>query len=96
MEDGKMTVPYIVYEGEQTRHERTVKRLIIALIVAISAVFVSNAMWLYCWMQFDYEWEDTVTLETTDRSNANFIGGNGVIANGGTDYSIEETFEDEE
>ena len=33
MEDNK--VPYIVFEGEQARHERTVKRLVIALLVSV-------------------------------------------------------------
>ena len=37
MEENKMMIPYLVYEGEQTRHERTVKGLIIALIAAIAA-----------------------------------------------------------
>lgn len=50
MEENKMTVPYIVYEGEQARNERTVKRLITALIVAIAVIFASNLAWLYAWM----------------------------------------------
>lgn len=42
-------VDYAVFEGTQVRHERTVKRLIIALIIAIIAIFASNAIWLYAW-----------------------------------------------
>lgn len=29
------SVPYIVYEGEQVRHERTQKRLVLALCVSL-------------------------------------------------------------
>lgn len=52
------TVPYIVYEASEARHERKDKRFIIALIIAIVLIFVSNAVWLYCWMQYDYVSEE--------------------------------------
>ena len=72
-------IPYIVYEQAEVRHERTIKRLIAALIIAIVA---SNGAWLYCWMQYDYvETETSVELES-DEGNANYIGNNGVINNG--------------
>ena len=45
-------VPYIVYETEQARAERHIKRLWIALIVAITMLFVSNAGWLIYESQF--------------------------------------------
>jgi len=35
MEDYKKDVPYIVYESEAARHERTVKRLLMALLITI-------------------------------------------------------------
>ena len=51
-------VPYIVYEATQARNERTIKRLIIALIVAIALLFASNIAWLYYESQFDtYSYE---------------------------------------
>ena len=37
-------VPYIVHESAQARNERTVKRLVIALIIAIALIFASNAI----------------------------------------------------
>ena len=60
MEDttNNMTVPYIVFEGTQARNERMVKRLVITIIVAIALLFISNAAWLYAWMQYDYVSED--------------------------------------
>lgn len=40
------TVPYFAYEGEINRQERHIKRLWIALIVAIILIFASNGAWL--------------------------------------------------
>lgn len=45
-------VPYIVYETEQARAERHIKRLWIALIVAITMLFASNVGWLIYESQF--------------------------------------------
>lgn len=46
-------VPYIVYEGAIASSERHIKRLIIALIICIILLFVSNALWLLYESQFD-------------------------------------------
>ena len=88
-DDGKATVPYIVYEGEQARNERTFKRLIIALIVTILLLFATNVVWLCAWMQYDYVGEETTeTTETkdvlvnADNGVANYVGHNGDIVNG--------------
>ena len=76
-------VPYIVYEAEQARSERHIKRLIIAVIVAIVALFVTNAAWLYAWCQYDYISEETtIELDGGDGGNANYIGNDGDIYNG--------------
>mgnify|MGYP007069965465 CR=1 FL=1 len=80
MEDNNMTVPYIVYEGAMARFERHHRRLVIALIISIALVFISNAIWLYAWTQYDYTSED-VTVDSTD-GIANYIGGSGGIVNG--------------
>lgn len=77
-------VPYIVYEGEQARNERHIKRLIIALIISIALIFVSNAAWLFAWCQYDYssQSEETViSLDSTDGGNANYVGNDGDIIN---------------
>lgn len=81
MEDKIMTVPYIVYEGEQARNERNVKRLIVALVVSIVVLFVSNAMWLMAWIQYDYSGEELVTVDGREEI-ANYIGNDGSIFNG--------------
>lgn len=49
------TVSYIVFESAQARSERTIRRLIIALIMTIIFLFLSNAYWVYQWNQYDYE-----------------------------------------
>lgn len=78
------TVPYIVYEAEQSRTERRDKRYIIALIIAITLIFVSNMAWLYAWSQYDYEKSDTstITIDSGEGGNANYIGNDGDINNG--------------
>lgn len=65
-------VPYIVHESAMARNERTVKRLVVALIVAISLIFASNAAWLYAWCQYDYTSEETGF--TQDGEGLNIIG----------------------
>lgn len=76
------TIPYFVHEGSMARMERTIKRLWIALLVAILLMFSTNALWLYSWMQYDYVSEtvtnDAITVDGK-RGNANYIGGDGTI-----------------
>ena len=48
-------VSYIVYESTQARAERTIKRLIIALIMTIILLFLSNVLWLRYINAFDVE-----------------------------------------
>lgn len=87
-EDKTLTVPYIVYEGSQTRHERTVKRLILVIILLAVMVFATNALWLYVWNQYEYVDEGIdIDLQGDDGENANFIGRdlNGVLNNGESD-----------
>lgn len=77
-------IPYIAFEGQMARNERTMKRLIIALIVTVVLMALTNAMWLYAWTMYDYaddEVSQEVTLESTD-GNANYIGNDGDITNG--------------
>lgn len=80
MEDEKMSVPYLVLEDAQVRSERTIKRLVIVIILVASMLFASNAIWLYAWMQFDYEIQD-VDLDSGEGGINNFIGRdlNGVL-----------------
>lgn len=78
-------VPYIVFEGECARHERTVKRLLIALLITIALLVVSNMAWLYVFNQYDIS-SEVVTVENegnADSQNVQGVGANahGVIGN---------------
>ena len=75
-------VPYIVYESEAARHERTVKRLLAALLITILLMVGTNMAWLYVFNQYDIVSED-VTIESDSAANASYMGANasGVINN---------------
>lgn len=80
-------VPYIVHEAAMARNERNVKRMIVAIITAIALLFASNALWLWAWMRYDYE---SYEITADGDSDANYIGQDGNIYNGGY-YQGEET-----
>lgn len=95
MEKNELTIPYFVHEGDMARSERTIKKLMIALVVAIALIFASNAIWLYAWMQYDYVSTDsssTVDIDSKD-GTANYIGNDGDITNG-KDNSKEKSSEE--
>lgn len=77
-------VPYIAHESTMARYERTLKRMIIALAITVVLLFATNAAWLYVWNQYDYE-SETVTVDSNDGGNANYIGNDGDIVNGESD-----------
>ena len=82
MEDKNLSVPYIVYEGEQARHERTMKRMIIALVIAILVTLLSNVAWLLYMSGYDfYDTSDDIMIESRD-GIANYIGNDEEIDNG--------------
>ena len=90
MEDYRKDVPYIVYESEAARHERTVKRLLTALLITILLMVGTNMAWLYVWNQYDFSSEE-YTIENHEDGNANYLesGYDGVINNGIEDTSKE-------
>ena len=75
------SVPYIVHEASMARMERQIKRLWIAVIVAVALLFASNALWLWAWNSFEY-YSEEVTIDSQDGGNANYIGNDGDIVNG--------------
>lgn len=80
-------IPYIVYEGAQAKNERTVKRLIVALVISILLIFVSNLAWLYAWTQYDYTSGETTTTTsyTQDGEGTNIIGDGNEVGDGAKD-----------
>lgn len=76
-------VPYIVHESAMARNERTIKRLVIALIVTVVMLFACNAAWLCVWQLYDYTSDETVYTYQQDGEGVNIIGDrNGVDYNG--------------
>ena len=73
-------VPYLVFEGQMARNERSIKRLVIALIIAVILIFATNMAWLYAWNLYDYSTE-TVEIDSGE-GIANYIGNDGEINNG--------------
>jgi hypothetical protein len=73
MEDN-MTVPYIVHESAMARNERHIKRLVIALIVSIVMLVLSNLAWLYLWNSYEYVGDASETTYSQDGEGVNIIG----------------------
>lgn len=78
------SVSYAVYESVQIRHERTVKRFIIALIIAILVILLNNVAWIWAWCQYDYVGTETQSEITVDGTSgvAQYIGNDGDATNG--------------
>lgn len=74
-------IPYIAFESEMARHERTVKRLLVALALAIVLLCASNIAWLWFFNQFDFR-SQSVMFDTSDGGDNSYIGNNGDIING--------------
>lgn len=51
-ENLNVSVPYVVHEATVARQERQIKRMWIALIVAVAMLFASNMGWLIYESQF--------------------------------------------
>lgn len=77
------SVPYIVHESSMARMERQIKRLWIALIVAIVLLFASSAIFTYAWLQYDYSSEETIYQQ--DGEGTNIIGDSNEVDNYGAE-----------
>lgn len=83
-EKNNNSVPYVVHESAMARQERTIKRLWILCIIVFIALVGTNAGWIWYETQFQVT-ETTVTQDNADGVN-NYIGNDGDIYNGETDY----------
>ena len=83
-------VPYIVHESSMARMERQIKRLWIAVIVAVCLLFASHAAWLYAWMQYDYSSETEEYIYQQDGEGTNIIGDSNEVNNVAESYYPEE------
>lgn len=88
-----ISVPYIVHESEMARSERNIKRLWIALIIAVVFIVATNAAWLLYISQYDFCGYE---LSTDGGGNANYIGQDGDIYNGASDSEKKDAEKPEE
>lgn len=73
-------VPYIVFEGEMARHERYVRRMWIALIIAVLCIALVTGIFVWYLNQYDF------CSYEQDGEGVNIIGDrNGVGFNAGYD-----------
>lgn len=82
-EKSKLSIPYIVHEGNMARLERTIKRLWILCILLVLMLVGSNAAWI--WFESQWEVVKTTTQEVTQdvsqdadsggSNNFSFVGG---------------------
>ena len=87
-------IPFIVFESAQARSERTIKRLVIALIMTIVFLFLSNAYWVHEWNKYDWETEEIVYSQDGKGLNSINFGNQGDLNNEpNLDYTETETEE---
>lgn len=102
MEDTReKTVPHDItryaFKAVMAMTERQIKRLTIALVVAILGIVLSNLAWLYCWMQYNFSDSGIeVSAEAEKGGNASYIGARGMIINGESYGTEMDTNEDTE
>lgn len=92
--DKPENVQFIVYEAAQARAERTSRRLIYALVIAVLLIFASNGMWLYAGMQYDYTSEATTTEYVQDGQGVNVIGDSNNVAKVESDSQAQDADEE--
>ena len=80
----KTTIPYFLHEAGMARLERQIKRLWIALIVAILVAFGTNLAWMIYNAQFDK------TFYSQDGEGINNInmGAQGDLNNGAESFDV--------
>jgi hypothetical protein len=84
----------IAFERMQSKDEKNDHWRNIIILTLIILLVVTNAMWLVAWNQYDYVDDYSVDMSADDGSNANYIGNDGDIYNGGEDNSTQNPIED--
>ena len=83
---------YRIYETSMARMDRQLKRLWIALIVAIIATVATNIAWLIYISQYDFE---SYEVTADNDGIANYIGNDGDIYNGSESFGAKEKVEEQ-
>jgi hypothetical protein len=92
--NNNFNIPYIVFESSQANSERTIKRLIIALVITIILMFATNVFWIYEFCSFDLVETEEATTLNAGTGTANYIGQDGDITYGNDNNEEENTSED--
>jgi hypothetical protein len=71
------SVPFVAFESAMARYDQVNFRLVIALIITLFFLVLSNVAWLFAWNTWD---NDATKVINTD-GVSNFINGDGVIDN---------------
>ena len=93
-----VTVPYVVIRDMQTHNRWVVRTLVRAIIICVFLIFLSNAIWLYVWYQYDYSGEETEVVTTVDSEGdgiANYTGHDGGVSIGEGNSQKDNTDENE-
>ena len=80
-----ITMSRLAFERMQAKDERNDRWRNIIIVLLIALLVATNGMWLWAWSQYDYTEENT-TVRADGDSNANYIGRDGEINNGGDDH----------
>lgn len=73
-------VPYVVYSDTVANYHWVIQRLVIALVIVVVLMFISNLAWLWVFQSYDYSTEETVTsVDSEGDGIANYTGGNGGV-----------------
>ena len=83
---------YRIYETSMARMDRQLKRLWIALIVAVIATVATNIAWLIYISQYDFE---SYEVAADNDGVANYIGNDGDIYNGSESFGAKEKVEEQ-
>lgn len=78
-----ITMSRIAFERMQAKDERNDRWRNIIIIILIVLLAATNGAWLYAWNQYDYSSSQSVDIKADGDSNANYIGNDGSITNGG-------------
>ena len=94
MDNEQITMSKYAFERMQTKDERNDRWRNIIIVILIVLLALTNGAWLYAWNQYDYSSTETVDIKADGDSNANYIGNDGSITNGGTNNSKKDKNQD--
>ena len=80
----QVNVPYIVHEADMARMERGNKRLSVLSSVLVALLFITNALWVWLWNQYEYV-DSEITTTISQDGEGNNIYGDGNEVNDGAD-----------